>query len=185
MRRHSMSTIPKNELATSMIFCDILDEVFLMISSSNFANEGCDRLKEIYLNTKLSRRFTILQKLWQSHQEKNESVAIYLNKIIGLRSQLIGCGCNWINDEFMIFIILQSLASKFNHFMIVIETKLDDEKEVISLKSLSRLILKHEETFNKSMLIPSPKAHFVALGPMKTQFNKKFKSHKKFSPTLK
>lgn len=84
----------KNELATSMIFHGILDEVLLMISSSNFAKEVWDRLKKIYLSTKLSKRFTILQKLWQSCQEENESMAIYLNKIIGLRTQLVGCGCN-------------------------------------------------------------------------------------------
>ena len=81
----------KNELAMSMIFRAVSDEVLLMISSSNSAKEAWDKLKEIYLGTKLSRRFTILQKLWQSHQEENESVAIYLNKIIDLKTQLVGC----------------------------------------------------------------------------------------------
>ena len=108
-------------------------------------------------------------------------MAIYLNKIIDLRTQLVGCGCNWINDEFMIFIILQSLTSKFSHFVTVVETKLDDEKEVISLESLSRLLLKHEETLNKNMLIPSSKEQSVALGPMKPHFKKKFKNNKRFS----
>lgn len=69
--------------------------------------------------------------------------------------------------------------------MIVIEIKLDDEKEVFSLESLSRLILKHEENFNKNMLIPSSKVQSMALGPMKTHFKKNFKNHKKISPTLK
>ena len=84
----------KNELVMSMIFRAISDEILLMISSSNSAKEAWDRLKEIYLGTKLSRRFTILQKLWQSRQDENKSVAIYLNKIIDLRTQLVGCSCN-------------------------------------------------------------------------------------------
>ena len=56
----------KNELATSMIFRAVSDEVLLMISSSNSAKEAWDRLKKIYLGSKFSRRFTILQKLFQS-----------------------------------------------------------------------------------------------------------------------
>ena len=50
----------KNELATSMIFRAVSDEVLLMISSSNSAKEAWDRLKKIYLGSKFSRRFTIL-----------------------------------------------------------------------------------------------------------------------------
>jgi len=100
----------KNELATSMIFCAILDDVLLMISSSTLVKEAWDKLKQIYLGSKFSRRFTILQKLLQSHQGEDENVIIYLKKIIDLRTQLVACGCNWINDEFMVFIILQSLS---------------------------------------------------------------------------
>jgi len=50
----------KNELATSMIFCAISDDVLLMISSSTSAKEAWDKLKQIYLGTNFSRRFTIL-----------------------------------------------------------------------------------------------------------------------------
>ena len=96
----------KNELATSMIFHAILGEVLLMISSSNSTKEAWDRLKKIYLGSKFSRRFTFMQKLLQSRQGEDENVSIYLNKIIDLRNQLVACGCNWINDEFMVFIIL-------------------------------------------------------------------------------
>jgi len=81
-----------------MIFRAVLDEV-LMISTSTFAKEAWDRLKKIYFGSKFSRRFTIRQKLFQSHQEKDDCVAIYLNKIIDLRTQLVSYGCNWINDE--------------------------------------------------------------------------------------
>ena len=56
----------KNELATSMIFRAISDEVLLMISSLNSIKEAWYRLKKIYLGSKFSRRFTILQKLLQS-----------------------------------------------------------------------------------------------------------------------
>ena len=76
----------KNELATSMIFRAVSDEVLLMISSSNSAKEAWDRLKKIYLGSKFSRRFTILQKLLQSRQGEDENVLIYLNKIIDLRT---------------------------------------------------------------------------------------------------
>jgi len=55
----------------------------------------------------------------------------------------------------MVFIILQSLSSKFSNFVTIIETRLDDEEEFFSLKNLSRLLLKHEETFNKKVLISS------------------------------
>ena len=118
----------KNELATSMIFCAISDEVLLIISSLNLAKEAWDRLKKICLGSKFSMRFTILQKLLQSHQGEYENVSIYLNKIIDLRTQLVACGCNWINDEFMVFIILQSLSSKFGNYVTVIKTRLDDEE---------------------------------------------------------
>ena len=90
----------KNELATSMIFHAISDEVLLMISSSTSAKEAWDKLKKIYLGSKFSRRFTILKKLLQSYQGKDENIFIYLNKIFGLRIQLVACGCNWIYDEF-------------------------------------------------------------------------------------
>lgn len=53
----------KNELATSMIFHAMLDDVFLMISSSTLAKEARDKLKKIYLGSKFSRRFIILKKL--------------------------------------------------------------------------------------------------------------------------
>lgn len=76
----------KNDLKISMIFCVVLDETLLMISSSKYVKEAWDKLKIIYLGTKASRRFTILQKLLQSHQEEKESVAIYLNKVIDLRT---------------------------------------------------------------------------------------------------
>ena len=56
----------KNDLATSMIFHAISDEVLLMISSSNSAKEAWDRLKKIYLGSKFSKKFTILQNLLQS-----------------------------------------------------------------------------------------------------------------------
>ena len=100
----------KDELATSMIYRAVLDDVLLMISSSTSTKEAWDKLKQIYLGTNFSRRFTILQKLLQSCQGEDENVAIYLNKIIDLRTQLVAYGCNWINDEFMLFIILQSLS---------------------------------------------------------------------------
>lgn len=63
--------------------------------------------------------------------------------------------------------------------MTVIETKLNDEEEVFSLKNLYRLLLKHEETLNKKALISSPKDNNVALGAIKTPFKKKFNHHKK------
>ena len=110
----------KNELATSMIFRAVSDEVLLMISSSTSTKEAWDRLKKIYLWSKFSKSFTILQKLLQSWQREDENVSIYLNKIIDLRTQLVAYECNWINDEFMVFIILQSLSSKFEYFMTVI-----------------------------------------------------------------
>ena len=56
----------KNELATSMIFHAVSDEVLLMISSSTSVKVAWDRLKKIYLGSKFSRRFTILQNLLQS-----------------------------------------------------------------------------------------------------------------------
>ena len=96
----------KNELATSKIFRVVLDEVLLMISSSNSIKEAWDRLKKIYLGSKFLRRFTILQMFLQSHQGEDENISIYLNKIIDIRTQLVACGCIWINDEFMVFIIL-------------------------------------------------------------------------------
>ena len=58
----------KNELATSMIFRVVSNEVLLMISSSNSAKEAWDKLKKIYLGSTFSRRFTILQNLLQSRQ---------------------------------------------------------------------------------------------------------------------
>jgi len=116
--------------------------------------------------------------LLQSRQGENENVSIYLNKIIELRTQLVGCGCNWINDEFMVFIILQSLYSKFGNFVTVMETRLEDKEEVFSLENLSRHILKHKETLNNKVLISSPKDNKVALGATKTSFKKKF-NHKK------
>jgi len=70
--------------------------------------------------------------------------------------------------------------------MTVIETKLDDEKEVFSLENLSRFLLKHEETLNNKVLITTPKEPFVALGPMKPHFKKKSHNQKKGShaPTM-
>lgn len=97
-----------------MIFCVILDELILMISSSNYTNEAWDRLKKIYLDTILSRKLIIFQKLLQSCQEENKNMVVYLNKIIDLRFQLVGYGCNWINENFMVFIIFQ--ASTLNLF---------------------------------------------------------------------
>ena len=62
----------KNELETSMLYHAALDYVLLMISSSTSAKEAWDKLKQIYLSTNFSRRFTILQKLLQSHQGEDE-----------------------------------------------------------------------------------------------------------------
>lgn len=104
-----------------------------MISSSTSTKEAWDQLKKIYLGKKKFRRLTILQKLLQTHQREYKSLAIYLTKMIDLGNQLVGCGCNWINDKFMVFIILQSLSTKFNNFVTVIETRLDDEEEAFSL----------------------------------------------------
>ena len=50
----------KNELATSMIYYAVSDDVLLMISSSTLAKEAWVRLKKIYFGSKFSRRFTIL-----------------------------------------------------------------------------------------------------------------------------
>jgi len=83
----------------------------------------------------------------------------------------------------MVFIILQSLSSKFGNFMTVIETRLDDEEEVFSFDNLFRLLLKHEKTLNKKMLILSPKDNNVALGATKTPFKKRFKHQKKSYPS--
>jgi len=84
----------KNELTTSMIYHAILDDVLLMISSSTLAKEDWDKLKQIYLGSKFLRRFTILQNLLQSHQGEDKNGAIYLNKIIDLKTQLVACGYN-------------------------------------------------------------------------------------------
>ena len=94
----------------------------------------------------------------------------------------MACGCNWINDEFMVFIILQSLSSKFSNFVTMIEIKLDDEKEVFSLENLSWHHLKHEETLNHKVLISS-KDNNVALRATKTPFKKKFNHKKKSYPS--
>jgi len=56
----------KNELATSMIYRAVLDDVLLIISFSTSMKEAWDKLKQIYLGSNFSRRFTILQKLLQS-----------------------------------------------------------------------------------------------------------------------
>ena len=50
----------KNELATSMIYHAVLDDVLLMISYSNLEKEAWDKLKQIYLGLNFSKRFTIL-----------------------------------------------------------------------------------------------------------------------------
>ena len=98
--------------------------------------------------------------------------------------QLVSCGYNWINDEFKVFIILQSLSSKFDNFVTIIEIRLDGEEDVFSLDNLLRLFLKHENTLNKKVLISSLKDNNVALGATKTSFKNKFKHHKKsFSST--
>lgn len=55
-----------------------------------------------------------------------------------------------------------------------------DDEEVFSLENLLRLLLKHEETLNKKVLISSPKDNNVALGETKTPFKKKFKHQKKY-----
>ena len=83
----------------------------------------------------------------------------------------------------MVFIILQSLSSKFGNFVTVIEIRLDDEEEIFSLDNLSRLLLKHEETLNKKMLILSLKDNNVTLGANKNPFNKRFKHKKKSYPS--
>ena len=57
----------KNELATSMIYHAVLDDVLLMISSLTSIKEAWDKLKQIYLGSNFSRRFTIVQKLLQTH----------------------------------------------------------------------------------------------------------------------
>ena len=173
----------KNELATFMIYRAVSDDVLLMIFSSTSAKEAWDKLKQIYLGTNFSRRFTILQNLLQSRQREDENMAIYLNKIIDLRTQLVACGCNWINDEFMVFIILQSFSPKFSNFVIIMETRLDDEKEIFSLETLTRHLLKHEETLNNKVLI-SPKDNNVALGATKTPFKKKSHHKKKSYPSF-
>ena len=67
--------------------------------------------------------------------------------------------------------------------MIVIEIRLDDEKEVFSLDNLFKFFLKHEETLNKKMLILSPKDNNVALGATKTPFKKRFKHQNKSYPS--
>jgi len=72
-------------LDTSIIYRVVSDDVLLMISSSTLPKEAWDKLKKIYLGSNFSRRFTIIQKLLQSHQGEDENVAIYLNKIIDLR----------------------------------------------------------------------------------------------------
>jgi len=177
----------KNELTTSMIYHAVLDDVLLMISSSTLAKEAWDKLKKIYLGTNFSRRYTILQKLLQSRQGEDENVAIYLNKIIDLKIQFVAYGCNLINDEFMVFIIIQSLSSKFINFVIVMETRIDetridDEKEFFSLENLSRHLLKHEETLNNKVLI-SPKDNNVALRATKTPFKNKFNHQKRSYPS--
>ena len=51
----------KNELATSMIYRVVSDDVLLMISSSTSIKEAWHKLKQMYLGTSFSRRFTILQ----------------------------------------------------------------------------------------------------------------------------
>jgi len=67
--------------------------------------------------------------------------------------------------------------------MIVIETRLDDEEEVFSLDNLSRLLLKHEETLNKKILILSSKDNNIALEEIKNPFKKNFKHQKKSYPS--
>jgi len=80
----------------------------------------------------------------------------------------------------MVFIILQILSTKFNHFVTTIETKLYDKEEVFTLENLSILLLKHEETINNKTLISYPKEKNVALDATKmTLSKKKFKNHKK------
>jgi len=69
-----------------MIFCAILDKVLLMISSSKSIKEAWGKIKKIYLGTKFSKRFTILKNLWQSCQEENKSIAIYINNIVDIRT---------------------------------------------------------------------------------------------------
>lgn len=60
----------------------------------------------------------------------------------------------------------------------IIKTRLDDEEEVFSFDNLSRLLLKHEETLNKKMLIFSPKDNNITLEATKTLFKKMFKHQK-------
>ena len=62
--------------------------------------------------------------------------------------------------------------------MTVMETRLDDEKEVFSLENLSRHLLKYEETLNNKVLI-SFKDNNVAIGATKTPSKKNFNHQKR------
>lgn len=57
----------KNELVTSMIFRAVPDDIILMIPTSTSTKEAWDRLKKIYFGSNFSRRFIILQNLFQYH----------------------------------------------------------------------------------------------------------------------
>jgi len=97
-------------------------------------------------------------------------------------NQFVGCGYNWINNDFMVFIILQNLSSKFSNFMIVIETRIDNEEDVFSLENLLRIILNYGENINKNVFISSLNNNNVSLEATKSSFKKKFDHHKKSFP---
>ena len=72
------------------------------------------------------------------------------------------------------------LFTKLHHFVIVIEIRLDVE-EVYSLESLLSLLLKHEKTLNKKLVISTPKEHYVVLRKTNTHFKKNLKNKMKSS----
>ena len=90
-----------------------------------------------------------------------------------LRTHILACGYDWINDEFLCFIILQSLAPKFSQFVFIMDTRLNHKGVVIPLEKLMSQLVKHEETLNKK-LNATQKEPNVTLGATNTPFKKRF-----------
>lgn len=123
-------------MAKAKLILMIEPELYVHVREATTAKEVWDKLCATFDDKGLTRRVGLLRDLTTTRLENCESVADYVNKIIGTSQKLSAIGMN-VEDEWIGSLLLTGLPEKFQPMIMAIESSgIKITADVIKMKLL-------------------------------------------------
>lgn len=123
----------KEQKALAFIILSVEKELLVHIRNAESANDAWKILDKIFNGATPSRKVSLYKKLIQLKCDENDEIAEHITKFVSIVDQLLSLGIKF-DDEITAIVLLGSLPTSFENFVIAIETR-DELPKLELLKS--------------------------------------------------